>query len=101
MPAGKPMGYIGKKIGAFGSTVRGAVKGKSMSQVVAAGAPPARSTMARAKDNRVAKYVMAHPYKSAGIGMGAMGAASYASGRTRRGPGTSKVSGRPTGPYQY
>ncbi len=84
----------------FAATVRGAGVGKATSQAVAAGAPAAKSTMRGLRDTRVAKYVMSHPYKSAAGGMAAMGAASYVT-RERRGPGTSKTVGRPTGMYKY
>lgn len=84
----------------FVATARGAGVGKATSQAVAAGAPAAKSTMSALKDKRVAKYVMAHPYKSAAGGMAAMSAASYVA-RGRRGPGASKTVGRPTGMYKY
>lgn len=86
---------------AFRSTIKQAGPAKATANAVAAGAPKAKSTLMQAKDSRVAKYVMAHPYKSAAGGLGAMGAASYVSGRSRRGPGVSKTVGRPTGMYKY
>lgn len=89
------------KATAYVKGMMGARKGSAVSGAVAAGAPKAKSTFMNAKDSRMAKYVMNHPYKSTAGGLGAMGAASYVTGRSRRGPGTSKTPGRPTGMYKY
>lgn len=100
MPAGNYTGYFKRAADAFRTAKAGAGTGKAISAAVTAGAAPAKSTMSALKDRRVAKYVMSHPYKSAAGGMAAMGAASYVA-RGRRGPGTSKTVGRPTGMYKY
>lgn len=78
-----------------------AARGRGAASSVAGGAPAARSTLNRAKDSRMARYVVEHPFKSSIGGAMGLGGLSYMSGRTRRGPGASKMPGRPTGNYKY
>lgn len=75
--------------------------GRAAAGSVAGGAPRAKSTLMSAKDSRMAKYVVEHPFKSAVGGAMGLGAMSFMSGRSRRGPGVSKTQGRPTGNYKY
>lgn len=101
MPAGNYTGYFKRAADAFRTAKAEAGKGRAFSAAVTKGAGHAASTGRSLMDSRMAKSVAAHPYRSAAMGMGALGGASFLSGRTRRGPGTSRVQGRPTGPYRF
>lgn len=86
---------------AFFKKVLGARAGRATSSTVSSAAPRAKSTLMSAKDSRMAKYVVEHPFKSSLGGAMGLGAMSFMSGRSRRGPGASKTQGRPTGNYKY
>ena len=77
-----------------------ATAGKMTAKGVTQAATGASSgVMKSVKNNRVAQAVAKRPYKSAAIGMGAMGIGGYAL-QGRRGRGVDKFrGGRPTGMY--
>lgn len=83
----------------------GAATGKAVAHDISSGAKRASGVIANARNSNLAKktmsYAKSHPYKTAGMGAMGLGAASYVTGRSRRGPGVSKTMGRPTGMYKY
>lgn len=107
--AGNAKGVITDLFKGFGraNPAAGANAGRVMSAITAGGAPPSSGRIAsamhgiRGTGGKMLSYSKNNPVKAAGMGVAGLGAASFLSGRTRRGPGTSKVSGRPTGMYKY
>lgn len=89
------------------SPAAGASAGRATAAITAGGARASSGRMAsamhgiRGTGGKMLSYSSKHPFKAAGMGAMGLGGVSYLSGRTRRGPGTSKVSGRPTGMYKY
>ena len=99
MPAGNFQAYF-NKAGSFLKKGISAGKGRATSMGVTRTATGASSgVMKSVKNNRVAQAVAKRPYKSAAIGMGAMGVGGYAlQGRSGRGVDKFR-GGRPTGMY--
>lgn len=106
MPGGK-LPYVKdlyQRAGSFAKKTFSAQTGKTVSQKVAKMPSNVKSSgvMQKARNTRMAKSVMAHPYRAGAAGVAGLGAAKYVSGGSRRGRGTDKMGrGRPTGMYKY
>lgn len=102
MPLGNPLGYF-KTAGSFAKKTFSAQTGKAVSQKVAKMPSNVKSSgiMSKARNTRMAKSVMAHPYRAGAAGVAGAGMATYVGGG-RRGRGVDKMGrGRPTGIYKY
>lgn len=105
--------FVGDSVGNIFDTLgkvkaqAGARMGKIISGATTKGPPASSGRMAsamhgiRGTGGKMLSYSKQHPFKATGMGAMGLGAASYISGRTRRGPGTSRVAGRSTGMYKY
>lgn len=92
-----------KTAGSFLKKTFSAQTGRAVSQKVAKMPNAVRSSgaMQKARNTRMAKSVMAHPYKAGAAGVAGAGMATYVGGG-RRGRGVDKMGrGRPTGIYKY
>lgn len=92
---------VARGAGNYRSKIKTALMGKSTAKTVAEGARPAASTLRFEGARKAAGYMIDHPFKGGAMGLAALGAASFVAGRSRRGPGVSRTSGRPTGMYKY
>lgn len=66
----------------------------------AVGGAAAAAKRGKFASSKVAKYAMGHPVKAGMMGAGALATAKFVTSG-RRGRGTSKTAGRPTGMYKY
>ena len=105
MPGGK-LPYVKdlyQRAGTFRKKIFNAQNGKKIAQNVANTPNTVRSSgaMQKARNTRMAKSVMAHPYRAGAAGVAGAGMATYVGGG-RRGRGVDKMGrGRPTGIYKY